>query len=74
MMASINWLRNQNAPFQGAEIFRVRPKRMLPESTFSDSGRDAWTIVHGFDQLFLHTHNSSMDGAMELKFAPLGSS
>ena len=37
----------------------------------SDSGLKSWTIVHGFDQFSFHTHNGSLEGAAELKFAPL---
>ena len=38
-----------------------------------------WTIyyfiiVHGFDVISFHTHNSSLEGAAELKFAPFCSS
>ena len=32
-----------------------------------------WTIVHGFNLISLHTHNSSPEDATELKFVPLGS-
>ena len=28
-------------------------------------------IVHGFDRISFRTHNSSLEGAMKLKFAPL---
>ena len=38
----------------------------LPETTFSDSGRKRWTIVHGFDQISFRIHNSSLKGDMDL--------
>ena len=30
--------------------------------------RKPWTIVHGFNQISFRTHNSSLEGATELKF------
>ena len=40
---------------------------VVPKSNFSVSGRKPWTIVTLF---FLRTNNSSLEGAMKLKFAP----
>ena len=33
-----------------------------------------WTIVHGFDVISFRTHNTSLEGATTLKFAPFCSS
>ena len=52
--------------------FRWHP--FLLASKSSDFGLNAWTIVHGFDRISLHTHNSSLEGGMELKFVPFCSS
>ena len=48
----------------------------LPESKCSDYGQKPWTIVHGFDRTSFCTHtcNSSLEGAIKLKFAPFCSS
>ena len=42
----------------------------LPKSTFSFSGRKPWTIGRRFDLVSFRTHNSSLEGDMELIFAP----
>ena len=42
---------------------------VLLKSNFSVSGRKPWTIVRHFNQVSLHNHNSSLEGATELKFA-----
>ena len=41
-----------------------------PKSKCSVFGQKPWTIVRRFDQISLRTHNSSLEGATELKFAP----
>ena len=41
----------------------------ISEIVHSIFGRNPWTIVRRFDQISLHTHNSSMEGAMKLKLA-----
>ena len=37
-------------------------------------GRKPWTIVRRFDQISFRSHNSSLEGATKLKFAPFCSS
>ena len=65
-----------------AEICAIRsflrcPFRWYPillDSKFSVFGLKPWTIVRHFDQISFRTHNSSLEGATELKFcrsAPL---
>ena len=40
----------------------------------ADFGQKPWTIVRHFDQISFRPHNSSLEGAAELKFIPFCSS
>ena len=42
----------------------------FPKSFRSVFGQNPWTIVRGFDQISFRPCNFSLEGAMELKFAP----
>ena len=66
----------RNGRYYEAEIYIILLRYALawhvslPGSTLSVSGRNPWH----FDQMRFSTHNSSLEGATELKFAPLCSS
>ena len=72
----------QSGRCYGAEICAIllllgcpfRWNSIRPKSKFSVSGRKPWTIIRRFNQISFHAHNSSLEGATELKFVPFCSS